>query len=102
MIRYPLWGEKRTGVDYEPWHLRYVGVPHAEIMYRGKMVLEDYLAKLETGDFFRYGDYVISAQKGNDLSFPREVKDVYISRNTKGGYILWGNIKKTDSYGACS
>ena len=93
VIRYPLWGEKRTGVDYEPWHLRYVGAPHAEIMYRGKMVLEDYLAKLETGDFFRYGDYVITAQKGCEFSFPREVKDVYISQNTKGGYVLWGKLK---------
>lgn len=93
VIRYPLWGEKRTGVDYEPWHLRYVGMPHAEIMYRGKMVLEDYLTKLETGDFFRYGDYVITAQKGCEFSFPCEAEEVHISKNTKGGYVLWGKLK---------
>jgi D-alanyl-D-alanine carboxypeptidase len=92
VIRYPLWGEKRTGVDYEPWHLRYVGAPHAEIMYRSKLVLEDYLAMLEKGDFFRYGDYVITAQKGSEISFPREAEEIYISQNTKGGYVLWGNV----------
>jgi D-alanyl-D-alanine carboxypeptidase len=81
-------------VDYEPWHLRYVGAPHAEIMYRSKMVLEDYLAMLEKGDFFRYGDYLIFAQKGESFSVPGEMDSVYISRNTKGGYVLWGNIKK--------
>ncbi len=94
VIRYPLWGEKRTGVDYEPWHLRYVGSPHAEIMYRGKMVLEDYIADLEQGGFFRYGDYIISAQKGNVVSFPCEAENPCVSQNTKGGYILWGKLKK--------
>lgn len=94
VIRYPLWGEKRTGVDYEPWHLRFVDAPHAEIMYRSKWVLEDYLSVLEDGDFFRYGDYIISAQKGSVFSFPRETESVCVSKNTKGGYVLWGEIKK--------
>ncbi len=93
VIRYPLWGEKKTGVDYEPWHLRYVGLPHSEIMYHGKMVLETYLAALEKGAFFRYGNTIISAQQGELLSFPREVRDIHISENTKGGYILWGTLK---------
>ena len=94
VIRYPLWGEKRTKVDYEPWHLRFVGAPHAEIMYRMKWVLEDYLNALEKDSFFRYGDYILSAQKGSVFSFPREAETVYISENTKGGYILWGKLKK--------
>ncbi len=92
VIRYPLWGEKRTGVDYEPWHLRYVGAPHAEILYQGKMVLETYLETLEKGTFFRFGKVILSAQKGETFSFPREVKTVFCSKNTKGGYVLWGEI----------
>jgi hypothetical protein len=62
-------------------------------MYRMKWVLEDYLNALEKGAFFRYGDYIISAQKGNAFSFPREAETVYISENTKGGYILWCKLK---------
>ncbi len=92
VIRYPLWGERKTGVDYEPWHLRYVGLPHSEILYRGKMVLEAYLDALEKEPFFRYGDTVISAQKGEIFSFPREATELHISKNTKDGYILWGRI----------
>ncbi len=91
VIRYPLWGEKKTGVDYEPWHLRYVGKPHSEILYHGKMVLETYLEALEKEAFFRYGDVVISLQKEEPFSVPQGMRDIRISKNTAGGYILWGN-----------
>ncbi len=96
VIRYPLWGEKKTHVDYEPWHLRYVGTPHAEILYHGKLVLEEYLETLEKDAFFRYGNVVISAQKGDVFSFPSEAKTVFCSRNTRGGYILWGSVPDSD------
>ncbi len=92
VIRYPLWGEKKTGVDYEPWHLRYVGEPHAEILYRGKLVLETYLDQLEKSLFLRYGDIVISAQKGEKLVIPKGVEKAYLSRNTRGGWILWFSV----------
>ncbi len=93
IIRYPLWGEKRTGVDYEPWHLRYVGLPHAEILYHSKIVLEEYLDILEKGGFFSYGDTVIWAEKADDFSVPVEIETVHVSKNTKGGSILWGTYQ---------
>lgn len=91
IIRYPLWGEKRTGVDYEPWHLRYVGMPHAEIIYRMKLTLEEYLDLFEYGDFYRYGNYVISRQSGENLVFPSNIgTDLFVSADTRGGRIIWG------------
>ena len=96
IIRYPLWGEKKTGVDYEPWHLRYVGKPHAEIMYREKLVLESYLERLEQAPFFRFGDTVISAQRGDTLVIPNGVENVCVSQNTRGGYILWFTIPSAE------
>ncbi|MGE5654769.1 MAG: M15 family metallopeptidase [Bacillota bacterium] len=43
IIRYPQGKEKTTGYNYEPWHLRYVGVKAAtEIVSKG-LVLEEYL-----------------------------------------------------------
>jgi len=43
IIRYPKGKEDTTGYQYEPWHLRYVGVKHAKrIAYNGS-TLEDYL-----------------------------------------------------------
>lgn len=90
IIRYPLWAEKRTGVDYEPWHLRYVGNPHAEMIYRMKITLEEYLALIETGAFYRYGNTVISRQTGEKIDFPKTVRDICVSRDSRGGYIAWG------------
>lgn len=45
ILRFPKGKEDITGVIYEPWHYRYVGVEHAkEIMSRG-LCLEEYLAE---------------------------------------------------------
>ncbi len=60
IIRYPLWGEKKTGQTYEPWHLRYVGAPHAEIIYRSKITLEEYLSHFEVGAYYRFRDHIIT------------------------------------------
>jgi D-alanyl-D-alanine dipeptidase/carboxypeptidase len=40
--RYPADKEPITGIACEPWHFRYVGVPHAEIMIRLGLTLEEY------------------------------------------------------------
>ena len=36
-----------TGIDYEDWHWRYVGVENAKYMTEHKLSLEDYLAQLQ-------------------------------------------------------
>ena len=35
-----------TGVKYEPWHFRYVGVEAAEYMYENGLCLEEYVELL--------------------------------------------------------
>ena len=40
--RYPAGKESITGISHEPWHFRYVGIPHAEIMAESGMTLEEY------------------------------------------------------------
>ena len=45
--RYPENKESVTGIAHEPWHFRYVGVPHAEIMLRHSFVLEEYISFLK-------------------------------------------------------
>lgn len=44
ILRYPAGKEKITGIDFEPWHFRYVGAPHAENITRRKISLEEYLS----------------------------------------------------------
>ncbi len=49
IIRYPEGMESITGYEYEPWHLRFVGVgAAADIAQRG-VTLEEYLTKPEAG-----------------------------------------------------
>ncbi len=41
--RYPAGKETVTGIGHEPWHFRYVGVPHAHVMTGLGLTLEEYL-----------------------------------------------------------
>ena len=43
ILRYKKGKEKITGYLYEPWHIRYVGVVPATIMYENNLSLEEYL-----------------------------------------------------------
>jgi zinc D-Ala-D-Ala carboxypeptidase len=45
IIRYPKGKEKITGYQYEPWHLRYVGIEHAKEIHERGITLEEYLQK---------------------------------------------------------
>lgn len=47
ILRYPQHKEHITGILFEPWHFRYVGLPHSEIMYEEDLVLEEYLEWLK-------------------------------------------------------
>ncbi len=46
VMRYPKGKENVTGVIYEPWHYRYVGVEHAKKMNELGMCLEEYVEYL--------------------------------------------------------
>lgn len=43
IVRYQEGKEDITGLDYEPWHIRYVGVEAATEIYEQDLVLEEYL-----------------------------------------------------------
>ena len=44
ILRYPEGKESVTGVTYEPWHYRYVGVEAARAIMSGGLTLEEYLS----------------------------------------------------------
>lgn len=91
IIRYPMWGQKLTGVEYEPWHLRYVSEPHAEIIYRSKITLEEYSSLYDEGKFYACGEYIISRQSGEsgELVLPKTSNTVCVSPDNAGGYYIW-------------
>lgn len=43
IIRYTKNKEELTGYNYEPWHIRYVGINIAKEIYSKNLVLEEYL-----------------------------------------------------------
>lgn len=45
IIRYPKGHESITGIEYEPWHIRYVGKEAAKIICENEITLEEYLRK---------------------------------------------------------
>lgn len=42
ILRYPIGKENITGYNYEPWHLRYVGINLANYLYKNDLTLEEY------------------------------------------------------------
>lgn len=47
VLRYPEGKSQITGVDFENWHYRYVGVENAQYMQKHNLVLEEYIALLK-------------------------------------------------------
>lgn len=64
LVRYPEGAEEITGYQYEPWHLRYVGVETAAEVYDVDVTLEEYWEQPAAPDY-EY-DYL------EDPSIPRD------------------------------
>jgi len=47
VVRYETGKEKITGINYEPWHLRYVGKANALFMKKHNLSLEEYVERLK-------------------------------------------------------
>lgn len=45
IIRYPKGKQNITGYEYEPWHIRYVGVAVATYIYQYKITFDQYIAQ---------------------------------------------------------
>jgi D-alanyl-D-alanine carboxypeptidase len=43
ILRYPENKENITGYNYEPWHIRYVGLEVSKTIYDNNITLEEYL-----------------------------------------------------------
>lgn len=92
IIRYPLFKKHITGIRFEPWHIRYVGLPHSEIIYKERLTLEEYIESLEVGRYYRFKNYYISRQQGEKLLIPSNLTDVVVSPDNTGFYIITGRI----------
>ena len=89
IIRYPIDGEAVTGKPFEPWHLRWVGAPHAEIIHRSAMTLEEYLERLGEGWFSFGGTLLLTRQPMADVySVPEGAKPIAASPDNTGCVVI--------------
>lgn len=107
ITRYTKEKESITNIEAEPWHLRYVGVPHAEIMVAKSLCLEEYIDFLKsysyekpliftTSDNIKYGIYYVKADKETKVQIPlNENGEQYsyeISGNNVDGFVITVNL----------
>ncbi len=74
--RYPAGSEHLTHIAQEPWHFRYVGYPHSQLMSEEKLTLEEYT------DYIKGYPY-----KGRHLEFysgERNYEIFYVPMDTDG------------------
>ncbi len=89
IIRYPSYGKSSTGIQFEPWHIRYVGKPHAAIIYNDRLTLEKYIDSLEIGEWYSADGYLISRQViGESVTMPKAFVSAVVSPDNTGCCII--------------
>ncbi|REE88537.1 D-alanyl-D-alanine dipeptidase/carboxypeptidase [Paenibacillus taihuensis] len=105
--RYKQGKEALTQISCEPWHFRYIGYPHAEIMERQNWCLEEYIDVLRSyiydNDHLLYEDdqsfveiYYFPADIGAYTTIPLVLCDRYLlSGNNVDGFIVTAFLDKS-------
>ncbi|MBO6159004.1 MAG: M15 family metallopeptidase [Firmicutes bacterium] len=98
ILRYPQGKKLQTGIAYEDWHFRYVGIPAATDIYRTDLCMEEwvemihaytamdpYTISLEDGDYTLF--YVPAGENETEIPVP-ENGEYQISGDNMGGFIV--------------
>ncbi|MDE5835322.1 MAG: M15 family metallopeptidase [Ruminococcus sp.] len=67
IMRYPENKEQLTKIQYEPWHFRYVGLPHAYYMTKNNLCLEEYIDMVITKYYYQANEHLeFTDDSGNE------------------------------------
>ena len=89
IIRYEIDKTEVTGFDYEPWHLRYVGAPHAELIAESGLAYEEYLKAITPEVWYSYQNYrILRTANTEDITLPASFTSCHISPDNTGYYII--------------
>ena len=91
--RYAQEKQQITHIAGEPWHYRYVGLPHAWYCWQNNLCLEEYLTFLEDSGGYSVSldgtDYtVLYARPKQGLLYVPEDANLSISSDNTGGYVI--------------
>ena len=92
VLRYPANKINITQIGYEPWHFRYVGLPHSLIMQDEQLVLEEYIELLQRKKLIEKTvnntNYIVQYTKNEDVAYIPETAHYTISGDNIGGFII--------------
>ncbi len=103
--RYDESKQEITGIMDEPWHYRYVGVPHAYVMYSKDLCLEEYIESLKyysykgehlevtDDDGTQYEIYYVNSRFYSGVPVPKNYEYTF-SGNNVDGYIVTVNMSR--------
>lgn len=99
IVRYPSDKTDLTGILYEPWHFRYLGIPHAAVIREKGFCMEEYIDYLRQFPFSgehlqtsaegkNYEIYFVQAEEnGTKVPVPKD-KAYDLSGNNVDGFIV--------------
>lgn len=92
ILRYPANKVNVTGIAFEPWHFRYVGLPHSVIMQQKDLALEEYIKFLKqekkyTKKFNGVNYFVQYVEKNDVIKIP-DTNNFDISGDNQNGFIV--------------
>lgn len=88
ILRYPEDKTAITGIQYEPWHFRYVGMPHSVIMQEHNLTLEEYVDFLKEN---RSVSTVVDGKKYEVTYYPVSKKRTTVKIPANRKYEISGN-----------
>lgn len=102
ILRYPEDKTEITKIQYEPWHYRYVGVPHAYYMFANDLCMEEYTdlvrehpyngehLSFTDGSGAEYEVYFVASDDGADMTYVPvpSGKKYDISGNNIDGFVV--------------
>ncbi|MBQ9805886.1 MAG: M15 family metallopeptidase [Clostridia bacterium] len=88
ILRYPVGKEEITGISYEPWHLRYVGAPHAKMIMDCGLTYEEYIESFVPNTWYSCENYYTGRFDSKTIPMPSGWKSCEISPDNTGYYLI--------------
>ena len=83
VLRYPADKVNITGINYEAWHFRYVGLPHAYYMSEKDLCLEEYIELLR--EDYKYSDEHLKVSAPDRDGHVRNYEIYFVPADTNKG-----------------
>ncbi len=108
ILRYPEGKQALTEIKFEPWHYRYVGVPHSVYIMDNNLVLEEYIELLHNytmnGTHLEINAlgknyevfYVPANEEGQTTAYVSGDKEYTVSGNNKDGFIITVDLSEKE------